>query len=862
MARVILDSVGLLAKPSPAEDFQQIAGTHASREVLRIAGEWLQVHISAGNPQSVTVAFVDDAWWLLRACDEAGTDNAGRQLCHLAFARVAVPLAPEDLPLLVHGAYQVDEPGRTTRDGDSVVLPAADEADLEQYLGAAICLLTAAAPLVVVRRAGTASRILQALGADGPVTFVALLPKRLPPRFPAEPGLVISTTPWSPPRAVQRLIARPDARTALAEADLAALAGTRTTAAQRMDLLGFAAGKQLTPAIAALPGALDWLITTRNGRANALAEADASRVSSWLKRGLLTAADLPAVQGRIEAEDGPHLAAVLAGEPRALDRFIDLVGPEAPGADRLLPPAARETWDRLSHGEWTDANGRTFEDEGEDLRCLADAGLLDRIELHALAKLRARARLAWVEPRFERALEDAGLSAPLVATLCRGVPFTAPPLPATPAALPAPEPLWVSGFTAEELLEAGRHLCGQRETRTWWLQALAIHPGIEPRQIPSLDGAWSEIAATWLLAAFADAEVTREQATATFVRWWREAQLAGDPSPDGPALVKLLCAIGMQPGRMVRAVLGIRVMEAQGRNLDASAAQERDLENLRLFVHVGALRATDIYDAVEHGAPCDVLRAIDMPGEAIALLDTGAFPPARPPRDWPAQLTPALARQVEEETFWRRWSGGIRADLVNWLVSELAGQRNAALVDEIGRALASRHRLSLRALRICVHALPGTALCAQAVQWAGTRGAERDEAIEAILGARGLRDSLGRWLRAELTACAPHGPIPPMGADEMLALLPLLDPVRDVLRPILHDPGLHESEADLLDQLVPRLATSTAMAAPPPPTARWCRLRPDWIAAVAELPGWESWKRAGGETETDEQETTPGEDQA
>ena len=94
------------------------------------------------------------------------------------------------------------------------------------------------------------------------------------------------------------------------------------------------------------------------------------------------------------------------------------------------------------------------------------------------------------------------------------------------------------------------------------------------------------------------------------------------------------------------------------------------------------------------------------------------------------------------------------------------------------------------------------------------------------------------------------------------ALLPLLDPVRDVLRPILHDPGLHESEADLLDQLVPRLATSTAMAAPPPPTARWCRLRPDWIAAVAELPGWESWKRAGGETETDEQETTPGEDQA
>ena len=91
--------------------------------------------------------------------------------------------------------------------------------------------------------------------------------------------------------------------------------------------------------------------------------------------------------------------------------------------------------------------------------------------------------------------------------------------------------------------------------------------------------------------------------------------------------------------------------------------------------------------------------------------------------------------------------------------------------------------------------------------------------------------------------CGRLGPIPTTwGPAEMDALFRILDPVRDILREMLDREHVERGPAEmrLLKRLKERLREPDVHC-PPPPSPRQRQRRPEWVAALAELPGWKSW---------------------
>lgn len=254
------------------------------------------------------------------------------------------------------------------------------------------------------------------------------------------------------------------------------------------------------------------------------------------------------------------------------------------------------------------------------------------------------------------------------------------------------------------------------------------------------------------------------------------------------------------------------------------------------FARAGQLSADGLTAAGVALADAEVLATAGAPADLIRLVTTTAPITLPPPEPWPAAADEVLAKGLDGGRLLARLTPPLDPAL-EWLAGR-ADREPFRAADRFRAALRDGCPADPAWLAAAVGLLPPAELLRQAAAW-GTRppGPARSAALAAVLAAPDLTRGEADWLAALLVRCEPLPPPPPWTAADLTELLPVLDPVRDVVRAVLGRPTRDPAEAPLLARLMDRLTAS-----PPPPPGVFPEaahaVRPDWVAALAALPGW------------------------
>lgn len=817
-----LDSQFVLSKPTAGGDFlvrSVGAAVALPLFVTESAGAWLQHLLHSENPLMTVILCGPDAQWLFRVSRVNRLDASGRGDAALWGARIRPSLALSVLPDLLLFAHRNDLP-RMSPEGLSPCMAGTPAPWSPSLLLAVLALATGIDPLPVVAEVAEAATLTELFddGVNPPLLdFLCLLPSEWGGRPPSGRGVVISPGPWQSPLALFTLATSSADPATL---DLSGLARLPGPPERRLALV-----LAVCDPTHSLPDALggaetDWLLARGVRRPEILRAATDAALADLLARGAFAATDLLVLSAAQRAAlDADQAAGLFRGETDGLARFVALFGSAAGARTDLLQPATAELL------RWLQGNPDAtlpVSPEESDLTALELVGALD---LYALARLQAAT--SQTSARFQVALQTAGLPEAVADALLTGRELASAPL-----ARPDPEPSahWLLGIPSSHLVAAGAWASGDARWRAWWLDALRVHPQIADGSIGRLSGGWSEARRLWALGALRDGELTPAAVLTWFARERRKALADGML---GPAL-ELLDSCGVPNTEWSRALL----FDAP---LPGFAPDPETLTALPLLRDAGLVDVPSVVKLVVAGAPLGLCRGL-VPDACLALLDPSAAPPTAPPAGWDSSLTPLLAAQVVDPRFWQRWRDGPDDTLLGWLAGILGSAANATLLESVIAARRLDTPVPVETLALIAGALDCAAACYQALARAHGSAAERNRVLE-IVGER-IRLPLRSWLLAELTSCAETGAPPPLTFRERLALIDLLHPTRDVLRPVLASRQRVPEEAALLAALYTRLATVALVPPSPAPTPLQAALRPDWVACLATLPGWGHWSEA------------------
>jgi hypothetical protein len=240
------------------------------------------------------------------------------------------------------------------------------------------------------------------------------------------------------------------------------------------------------------------------------------------------------------------------------------------------------------------------------------------------------------------------------------------------------------------------------------------------------------------------------------------------------------------------------------------------------------------------GAAEGVRRLADPKGGALA----------EPPAAWETRAAPLLRRLIAGGELWRRVIE-LTPEWWEWLAVVVTEADEKRLVRDLRDWLERGRPLPEVVAKRMVPALPRRDLLAQVTAWT-TEPPERAKAadvLRALLDSPRLSAGERDWLDRRLLRCGDPYPRPPWSAADLLALLPLLEPVGEVVRVVLNRPVAAAEKADearLLEATAARLADLRSL--PPPPADRTQQeRRPAWVERLARLPGW-AW--FGGDAAT------------
>ncbi len=862
--------IGLLAKPSPADDFQFDNPSHLPEQVRDMARRWLQVHAEAGGARTVAMTLVNGDRWLFKAGNESRQDRSGRVMCYLVFGRLHGQLKAADIPKVLQGAITQDLPPRAV--GLTSEIPIADtgSADRQQVRRATVALALGLERLAVVDSAASAEAVMGALEAE--LDFVGIVERRVP-RLTEGTGIVISKARWVPTRQIDILT---NASAGKVLPPLGFLMTGDVPPQRRVQL--FSAALDLnapTPKPEQMTGAeLSWLLKTPSGRGWAIDHATQEQIADMLRAGELRSSDLDSVKEHLLPEHGPAVAELLYGESDAFNRFVELFGRASEGSERLLPEPQRTVWSWLS-GEREMVPERV--EITSALPMLSNSGILDRLSLVAVARVYQITDEPRLAERFRAALVGQGMPSEVAHAL-----FAGEEPVGQVSASPAPEPdsTWLAGLHFDNLLAAGRWAARGRQWRRWWTQCVRQHPLAAGRDPFAATAPWSSAAGLWLSEAARDGEIARDQALQRIARWClpeaSSRPISATASETGPTNTtddsaethRSDSALSSPPAsapagpfsreqrpsrEQLRSLLrdvGIHGSQAFGFLCGEPRFEGRlspsDEEEITFLVKASVLKMADLVRAAKRGFPLRLLAAAGVSDPELAMLDLDQAPPTRPPGNWDIRLAPVLSQLLSQPEFWSRWRDGISPELLGWMAEQVADREGGTTVAAAQAALAETaiRKLTCNELGTIAGCLPGHSLCRQALVWSRDRSGDAEEALKTILAAMMEKfPALASWLRGELLESGPTEPPPHLSCLEMVVLIDLLHPTRDVLRVVMARDDCEPGEPSLLGQLSKRLRSSRIVPLSTPMSDA-ARRRPDWVAEIASLPGWSHWQEA------------------
>jgi hypothetical protein len=259
-------------------------------------------------------------------------------------------------------------------------------------------------------------------------------------------------------------------------------------------------------------------------------------------------------------------------------------------------------------------------------------------------------------------------------------------------------------------------------------------------------------------------------------------------------------------------------------------------EGVMVLFRRGGLTPAEMIATATGLGDTDLLTAAGAPASVTRFVG-GTGPVALPPVDgpWPDALNELLGSALADGSLFTRVAGPLGEDAFEWLASRGPQCAPAAAF------LAAVHEHQPADPQLLLAAAPVLArnlVLQQTAAWGTARcGAQRTLVLAALLESPALRTDEAQWLRGLLLRCDPLPPCPHWSVADLCALLPVLDPIRDVVRQVLDRPERDPHETALLAQLLTRLMPVPSPPGPFPEVA--LRVRPDWVLALARLPGWE-----------------------
>lgn len=821
LVEVRLTRLGVYGKASATSDFELLVSPSGGipREVERRGAQWLQAHLDSTSTESAAVVRHESELWLLRATNESRTDRAGRPIAVLVLGMIASDVPSDaDLVAILSSSFRSGRPAQADAREPEISIPVSPlegGLDTGRFRRAVAAIAVGSAEFAVVPELREAEALLAALPA-GTVDTVAILPRRIPPSIPAGRSVLVSTVPWVPPPMPAAVL---DDCERLGIQALAGLAALCASPEFKGELVAVAVGSVPSLRTPATPEQLDWLLDTPAGRAAALAAAPASSIRAWLTSSRLVAADLDAVADRIDAADGPAVAKVLRGTRDAARRHIALFGRRVSGLGTLLSAGGTALLDWLEKG-----SGPLPAEAAGSLEELDQSGILPLLGLTDLARLRGGADSPPLLDRVAAALVELGLSPEVLQALLNGQHLLVAPAYG-PA--PSPDPAWLQLVSLRELQRASRWACPDGRWREWWCDCLRRHPegrGLAPSDA---DAPPSEETLEWLRCEYED-RTLREADLLTRVAGWRARGLTSRQD-----LPSLLARFGVGSASIRRL-------------LEAAPPEEGEVlepAELAAFVRTGVALPTDVLQAVLAGWPPVLLRHADFSFDTVALLDRESAPPLAPPGCWASELAPVLARQLADPAFWSRWKDGIPQPLLDWLGAQVAGRAGTGLVESLKSAFGAKRRLEANELMIVGGALSPEAAAAQLAAWLPEWPRSGRAAVDVLVSLPAL-SMIGSWLREEIFCFDPR-PWPrrfPPGV--LLALLPLLHPVRGLIRAAFDRSAFGDrTDRSLREEIVLILARDGVVPLPAP-SRDASVARPEWAIAISSVPGWEHWGSA------------------
>jgi hypothetical protein len=833
MSVIAAEAVGLIGKPSAAEDFQILRSALGTEpEVERLARSCLRLHIETESAMSSFLFRYRDDWWICRAENEAGSDASGRPRSRIFFTMAQRSADPSSMLAALNRAGR-----NSTFDLNTELdLPVAEDVKPEASEAgrrAAIALLLGSR-VVVVQRPSEAAWVAAAFSGEEPRAFM-VSNGRVAWQTEFNSLLAIGQSNWFPPLLVDRI---------------AQLIGTREIPAipalwhvplpeSRTKLLQIWLGElPLHDPSALTAEEKTWLLAAGVRRPEIIAGADGDLKRRWLSEGRLTSAEILEHKASWGPSEHRTLAGLLANDPQGLKIFIQCAGPGAADIPLLLSPPLASAY------AWLKASGAERKPPDLDLHLMElDAfGVLEGFDLSSLSGALRQHDSPPVRKAWREKLVSSGLAKPIAAWLADGSSLASAPLSAPGL---QPDESWLRVVPAERLLAGGAWAGKESAWRHWWAAALQKHPDTAEMFSPRIDARFSFAALDWLVGEIEDHRLESQEALTTLGSWQKQ-----EIRPGPTEIARLLDSCEFpQPNDWTALISGGAGLE----NIPCSIDNKRHLEKL---IAVGLVALEQVARSVAEGRDIEWLDGLISPASR-SLIHLTQSPPAAVPERWDACLNPVLSLLVSSPDFWARWSGnGVSLELVEWMDTQIERLPGGALVRELASALKSQgDRLQPATLKCVAQALPRVARLEQAVLWADPSHPEHERAFLALCagqehaGLQWLHGQIGSW-NAPL---AVPGDLP---SRELKALLPWLHPVRDVVRVVMSRRKKDDGEDSLLEALLRELRASRHQPpAPPPPEL--AALRRNWVVELGKLPGWEQWSKifpAGPKTKSPEEQ--------
>jgi hypothetical protein len=265
------------------------------------------------------------------------------------------------------------------------------------------------------------------------------------------------------------------------------------------------------------------------------------------------------------------------------------------------------------------------------------------------------------------------------------------------------------------------------------------------------------------------------------------------------------------------------------------------LEGVRELLAANRLTANTVLAAGAAARDLDLLRLAAAPAEVISLADPAGGSVQLPPSGvWPLAANHLLADLLSAGTLFPRLAPNTDGErLLGWLAGLTTKEDDVfAQVARFRRALREGEAASRRWLDWTASYLSRRTVLQQVAAWAAVRheGPDRTLTLRLLLNSHRLTPGEKGWLTARTLECIPLPALPPWTAEDMVALFPLLDPVRDVVRVVLSRSEPEPGEEALLERV--RAAISHSPPEPPGTLPASALRHPSWVKALVAVPGW------------------------